>query len=113
MDDREEKPAKRWERLLGVGEMLPRDPTDRVGWLLEATPDAPDHLAASLLMVLVHAGTALRCRRAVLEVVPPAIGMGAIRFSLGRGTTEPEIREVAERLELVLAAGVGALSPAG
>ncbi|MFI5259613.1 MAG: cysteine desulfurase family protein [Candidatus Limnocylindrales bacterium] len=30
--------------------------------------------------------------------VPPGEGMGALRFSLGRGTTEAEIREVAERL---------------
>jgi cysteine desulfurase len=30
--------------------------------------------------------------------VPPDEGMGALRFSLGRGTTESEIREVAERL---------------
>jgi len=30
--------------------------------------------------------------------VPPWEGMGALRFSLGRGTTEAEIREVAERL---------------
>lgn len=30
--------------------------------------------------------------------VPPQEGMGALRFSLGRGTTEAEIREVAERL---------------
>ncbi len=39
--------------------------------------------------------------------VPPEIGMGAIRFSLGRGTTGAEIHEVVERLSRVLAAGVG------
>ena len=33
--------------------------------------------------------------------VPPEEGMGALRFSLGRGTTEDEIREVAERLTRV------------
>jgi cysteine desulfurase len=33
--------------------------------------------------------------------VPPGEGMGALRFSLGRGTTEAEIREVAERLTRV------------
>ncbi len=33
--------------------------------------------------------------------VPPEEGMGALRFSLGRGTTEAEIREVAERLTRV------------
>jgi cysteine desulfurase len=34
--------------------------------------------------------------------VPPEEGMGALRFSLGRGTTEAEIREVAERLTRVV-----------
>jgi cysteine sulfinate desulfinase/cysteine desulfurase-like protein len=30
--------------------------------------------------------------------VTPEVGMGAIRFSLGRGTTREEINAVAERL---------------
>jgi cysteine desulfurase len=34
--------------------------------------------------------------------VPPKVGMGAIRFSLGRGTTEAEIAAVTRRLELVI-----------
>jgi cysteine sulfinate desulfinase/cysteine desulfurase-like protein len=33
--------------------------------------------------------------------------MGAIRFSLGRGTTEADVREVVERLDRALAAGAG------
>jgi cysteine sulfinate desulfinase/cysteine desulfurase-like protein len=41
-------------------------------------------------------------------VVAAEEGMGALRFSLGRGTTEAEIREVAERLDRALVAGVGA-----
>lgn len=40
--------------------------------------------------------------------VPPEEGMGALRFSLGRATTEAEIREVAERLDRALAASTGA-----
>lgn len=40
--------------------------------------------------------------------VPIEEGMGALRFSLGRGTTEAEIREVAECLDRALVAGVGA-----
>jgi cysteine desulfurase len=40
--------------------------------------------------------------------VPPEEGMGALRFSLGRGTTEAEIREVVERLDHALVAGIGA-----
>jgi cysteine desulfurase len=34
--------------------------------------------------------------------VPPEIGMGAIRFSLGRSTTREEIESVMERLKSVL-----------
>jgi cysteine desulfurase len=41
----------------------------------------------------------------VLEAmgVPPEVGMGAIRFSLGRGTTAAEIDAVVERLTSILA----------
>ena len=35
--------------------------------------------------------------------VPPEVGMGAVRFSLGRATTTDEIAEVIERLSAVLA----------
>jgi cysteine desulfurase len=38
--------------------------------------------------------------------VTPAVGMGAIRFSLGRDTTAAEIETVVERLASVLAAAV-------
>ena len=55
----------------------------------------------------VAASTGSACHAGSVELspvlaamgVPPEIGMGAIRFSLGRATTEPEIREVVERLE--------------
>jgi cysteine desulfurase len=36
--------------------------------------------------------------------VPPEVGMGAIRFSLGRGTTEQDIDAVADRLDSAIAA---------
>jgi cysteine desulfurase len=36
--------------------------------------------------------------------VPPAVGMGAIRFSLGRGTTRDEIDTVTDQLAGALAA---------
>ncbi len=42
-----------------------------------------------------------------LPGVNPEIGMGAIRFCFGRGTIEAEIRDVVERLDRVLGAGVG------
>jgi cysteine desulfurase len=35
--------------------------------------------------------------------VDPEVGMGAVRFSLGRGTTREEVDLVAERLTDVLA----------
>jgi len=35
--------------------------------------------------------------------VAPEAGMGAIRFSLGRGTTQDEIDAVADRLAQILA----------
>jgi cysteine desulfurase len=41
----------------------------------------------------------------VLEAmaVVPEVGMGAVRFSLGRGTTRDEIDDVVERLTELLA----------
>jgi cysteine desulfurase len=35
--------------------------------------------------------------------VAPEVGMGAIRFSLGRGTTQDEIDAVGDRLAQILA----------
>jgi cysteine desulfurase len=35
--------------------------------------------------------------------IAPEVGMGAVRFSLGRGTTRDEIDSVVERLTDVLA----------
>jgi cysteine desulfurase len=60
----------------------------------------------------VAASTGSACHSGSVELspvlaamgVPPEIGMGALRFSLGRGSTEAEIREVAERLVRVAAA---------
>lgn len=60
-----------------------------------------------------HAGSVELSPVLVAMGVPPEIGMGAIRFSLGRDTTEPEIREVAKHLALALNAGAGELSLAG
>jgi len=65
----------------------------------------------------VAASTGSACHAGSVELSPvlyamgvqPGIGMGAVRFSLGRGTTEAEIHEVVERLDRALAAGVGVL----
>jgi cysteine desulfurase len=74
-------------------------------------------VGADLLVALddVAASTGSACHAGSVELspvlramgVPPGVGMGAIRFSLGRGTTEAEINEVVERLDRALAAGVG------
>ena len=60
----------------------------------------------------VAASTGSACHSGRVELSPvleamgvtPAVGMGAIRFSLGRGTTPEEIETVVERLTSVLAA---------
>jgi cysteine desulfurase len=60
----------------------------------------------------VAASTGSACHSGRVELSPvleamgvaPAVGMGAIRFSLGRGTTAEEIEMVVERLAGVLAA---------
>jgi len=62
----------------------------------------------------VAASTGSACHSGRVELSPvlqamgvtPAVGMGAIRFSLGRGTTAAEIETVVERLASVLAAAV-------
>lgn len=67
---------------------------------------ALDGVAASVGSAC-HAGSVELSPVLAAMGVPPEIGMGAIRFSLGRGTIETEIREVVDRLDRVLAAGVG------
>ena len=60
----------------------------------------------------VAASTGSACHAGQVELspvlkamgVPPEVGMGAIRFSLGRGTTQEEIDAVADRLASVVAA---------
>ncbi|QWG24304.1 cysteine desulfurase [Bradyrhizobium sediminis] len=58
----------------------------------------------------VAASTGSACHSGRIELSPvlaamsvaPEVGMGAIRFSLGRGTTREEIHAVAERLSAIL-----------
>jgi cysteine desulfurase len=60
----------------------------------------------------VAASTGSACHSGQVELspvlkamgVPPEIGLGAVRFSLGRGTTEAEIDAVAERLHQIVGA---------
>ena len=63
----------------------------------------------------VAASTGSACHAGRIELSPvleamgvtPEIGMGAIRFSLGRGTTREEIDEVSERLSRILGTASG------
>jgi len=76
------------------------------------------HIGADILAALddVAASTGSACHAGSVELspvlramgVPPEVGMGAIRFSLGRGTTEAEVHDVVEHLDRAIAAGVGA-----
>jgi cysteine desulfurase len=71
------------------------------------------HVGAEILERLdgVAASTGSACHSGRIELSPvleamcvaPEVGMGAIRFSLGRGTTHEEIEAVIERLNGVLA----------
>jgi hypothetical protein len=67
VDDDGTRP-KRWERSL-AGERMPADPAERVAWMLEQPSQILDAATVALLQVVIHAGTALRCRRAVLAVL--------------------------------------------
>jgi cysteine desulfurase len=68
-------------------------------------------ILAQLEGVAASTGSACHAGRVELSPVlkamgvPPEVGMGAIRFSLGRGTTQEEVDTVADRLESVVAAG--------
>jgi hypothetical protein len=77
--------VKRWERPV-VGEGWPKDPAKRVEYLLAAPQEAPDHGAAALLMVFVHASTALRCRRAVLDALADRAAPDSSLRVIGEGS---------------------------
>ena len=71
------------------------------------------HVGAEILaeMPNVAASTGSACHSGEITLSPvleamgiaPEIGMGAIRFSLGRGTTQDEVEEVVDQLRRVLA----------
>jgi cysteine desulfurase len=73
----------------------------------------PGRIGAEVLGGLKHvaASTGSACHSGVVELspvlkamrVPPEVGMGAIRFSLGRTTTAQEIETVIQSLKAVLA----------
>jgi cysteine desulfurase len=73
----------------------------------------PGRIGAEILHALpdVAASTGSACHSGVVELspvlkamrVPPEIGMGAVRFSLGRTTTEQEIESVVQSLKAAMA----------
>ncbi len=103
-----------WTRLIGeFGErvLLNGHPTERLPNTLNVS--FRGKVGADILHALpgIAASTGSACHSGsihlspVLEAmrVPAEAGMGAIRFSLGRSTTEDEIETVVERLKKVLA----------
>jgi cysteine desulfurase len=101
-----------WQRLSAFGNRvcLNGDPDHRLPNTLNVS--FVGRVGAEILQRLdgVAASTGSACHSGTIELspvlkamgVPPEVGMGAIRFSLGRATTDAEIDDVAERLEQVL-----------
>ena len=98
-----------WERLqsgLGDRVVMLGHPTERLPNTLNVC--FAGHAGAEILTRIprVAASTGSACNSGSVELspvleamqVPPKIGMGAIRFSLGRGTTQEEIAVVVEDL---------------
>lgn len=85
-------------------------PADRLPNTLNVS--FPGKVGAEILRALdgVAASTGSACHSGSIELspvlramrIPPETGMGAIRFSLGRTTTEEEIEEVVKRLKAIL-----------
>jgi cysteine desulfurase len=90
--------------------MLNGHPTDRLPNTLNVS--FPGKVGSEILHALrnVAASTGSACHSGAVELspvlkamqVPPAIGMGAIRFSLGRMTTDEEIETVVQSLKVVM-----------
>jgi cysteine desulfurase len=86
-------------------------PTERLPNTLNVS--FPGRIGADILHALngVAASTGSACHSGVVELspvlkamrVPPEVGMGAVRFSLGRTTTAQEIETVVNSLRMVLA----------
>jgi cysteine desulfurase len=89
-----------------------------VGHATERLPNTlnvcfPGRIGAEILHALngVAASTGSACHSGAVELspvlkamrVPPQVGMGAVRFSLGRTTTDREIETVMQRLKVTLA----------
>ena len=113
-----------WEGLsarFGDGIVLNGHPTERLPNTLNVS--FVGRVGAEVLDALdgVAASTGAACHADSVELspvlramgVPPVVGMGAVRLSLGRMTTEVEIDEVLRRLAAMPAARVVPQPPAG
>jgi cysteine desulfurase len=102
-----------WELLctsLGERVVLNGHPDERLPNTLNVS--VVGQVGSDILAALdgVAASTGAACHAGSVDLSPvlramgvqPGVGMGALRFSLGRGTTEAEVREVAERLTRVV-----------
>jgi cysteine desulfurase len=102
-----------WNRLtqeFGDRVLLNGHPTNRLPNTLNVR--FPGKIGAEILYALdgVAASTGSACHSGAIRLspvleamrIPPETGMGAIRFSLGRTTTEEEIETVVNRLRAVL-----------
>lgn len=103
-----------WDLLtaeFGDRVVLNGHPADRLPNTLNVS--FPGKVGAEILQGLdgVAASTGSACHSGSIELspvlramgIPPETGMGAIRFSLGRTTTQEEIEAVVERLKAILA----------
>ena len=103
-----------WEMLgeaFGARVTLNGHPTERLPNTLNVSfvGQSGEAILARLAGVAASTGSACHAGQVKLSPVreamgvPPALGMGAIRFSLGRSTTREEIEEVVERLKRAVA----------
>lgn len=113
-----------WDGLkvrFGDGVVLNGHLTDRLPNTLNVS--FVGRVGADILAALddVAASTGAACHADSVELspvlramgVPPIVGMGAVRLSLGRMTTEAEIDEVLDRVGRIAAADAGAFLGAG
>ncbi|MDP7420708.1 MAG: cysteine desulfurase family protein [bacterium] len=102
-----------WERLcgsFGSRVILNGHPTERLPNTLNVSFTGRNgaEIVSKLDGVAVSTGSA--CHEGTVSLspileamaIPPEIGMGAVRFSLGRTTTETEISDIVDRLEIVV-----------
>ena len=121
IDGKPDSQTPAWDRLWealreihGTGILLNGDPERRLPNTLNVS--FIGHIGTQILAALdgIAASTGSACHSGRIELspvleamgVPPEVGLGAVRFSLGRGTTEQEIDTVVDALSNVLSSNV-------